>query len=320
MLLAYIDCYAGLSGETLLDALVSAGLSREQVDRALAGLPGKVTHTDEQRALLRLDSFRKSVAASSLSPIVKQAAGAVLAKLIEATNATYSEEADTILRAMGWHEWRESELRAAVGAVQALALLRIDRVECSPLRVGGGLVAGSQKQIRTPSPALSPVTATLLCGAAVPVYGSEHDSELVTPVGAALVTTLASAFGPLPPMTIRAIGDGREQAGKNGSIRTTRHTRLFIGESASVFVGPAIPHREASPRAEIKVEATPPPPQPGDTPTEATRETAADADEVDEFTTQYAAEHAPATPYISLVEEWVSLSIKGHQQSGRQRV
>ena len=45
MLIAYIDCYAGLSGESLLDALVSAGLPRTQISSAfvdLSSVPDKI--------------------------------------------------------------------------------------------------------------------------------------------------------------------------------------------------------------------------------------------------------------------------------------
>jgi hypothetical protein len=53
--------------------------------------------------------------------------------------------------------------------------------------------------------------------------------ELTTPTGAAIVTTVAESFGPLPPMTIEAIGLGagtRELPGQANILR------LFVGKVA----------------------------------------------------------------------------------------
>ena len=52
----------------------------------------------------------------------------------------------------------------------------------------------------------------LLAAGDVPVYGVETEGELVTPTGAALVTTLACGFGEIPDFTLESVGYG---AGKN---------------------------------------------------------------------------------------------------------
>lgn len=320
MLLVYIDCFAGLSGETLLDALVSAGLDRKQFESALERLPGAEHHKNNGTGLT-LDSYRKAIAASAMPPLVKQTACAVLNKLKGAEAASHYKEAKDKARIAGEHEWCEHELRAAVGVVLGLSLLRIDRVECSPLRVGWGLTNGASNGHHEAESrlAFSPITAEILRGSPAPVYGGEQGSESVTPIGAALVATLVSSFGQLPPMTIHGIGYGRERNGTNVAISPARQTRVFLGERAqleAVSVGMNGVHEMP---VAIKVESVP------EQPTVMTKSTAivksipaemaaADLAEADTET------GAEAMPYIGLSEDWVALSIKGHQQSGRQRV
>ena len=97
-----------------------------------------------------------------------------------------------------------------VGAVFALEWFKADRIVSSPLNVGGGMVHSAHGLFPVPAPA----TVKLLEG--VPVYSSGIKSELVTPTGALLISSYASAFGPTPSMTIDRVGYGagdRDPAG-----------------------------------------------------------------------------------------------------------
>jgi len=94
---------------------------------------------------------------------------------------------------------------------------------CSPLNVGGGSVEAAHGSLPVPAPA----TAELLKG--IPVYSSGVESELVTPTGAALVSTLAVSFGPVPPMKIERIGYG---AGTKDFPTHPNIARLMLGEKA----------------------------------------------------------------------------------------
>src|SRR5207237_2870726 len=67
-----------------------------------------------------------------------------------------------------------------------------------------------------------------LLGAA-PMYSGEVQKELVTPTGALIVTTYASAFGPIPPMKIERVGYG---AGERDNPQTPNVLRVLIGEAA----------------------------------------------------------------------------------------
>ncbi len=77
-------------------------------------------------------------------------------------------------------------------------------------------------------PALSPVATEILRTASVPVYGSHMAGEMVTPIGAAIITTIASAFGAVPAMKIEAVGYG---AGKYDLTEAPNLVRLFIGDT-----------------------------------------------------------------------------------------
>lgn len=301
MILAYVDCFGGLSGTTLLEALISVGLSRKQVEKALADLPGGEGHV---ASIPELAEFRKKVAASELPMLVKQTADAVMRRLQEAETAVQNEEDLNALRVTGWQEWNVGELRAAVGVVLGLSLLRIKRVECSPLRIGGWQKASTGEQAGARRLIFSPITAEILCGSSVPVYGSDQGGENVTPVGAALVATLASKFGPLPSMTIGGIGYGKEEA---------RQTRVFIGQSASIEVRAPQQVKDAGKAAIIKIEGAPKVQE------LVASGVAAQGQEVGSVATASKGV-AVSQAFVAGFEEWVALSIKGHQQSGRQRL
>jgi hypothetical protein len=78
-------------------------------------------------------------------------------------------------------------------------------------------------------PVPAPATAELL--KEIPIYSTGIEGELVTPTGAAIVSTLASSFGPMPPMKVERIGYG---AGEKDIPGQANVTRLFVGESVEV--------------------------------------------------------------------------------------
>ena len=79
------------------------------------------------------------------------------------------------------------------------------------------------------SPFPAPATAELLGG--VPTYGGPVEKELVTPTGAAIVSTLAQSFGPMPPLRISAVGWGAGTL----DLPHPNLLRLFIGEPVAAL-------------------------------------------------------------------------------------
>jgi uncharacterized protein (TIGR00299 family) protein len=110
-----------------------------------------------------------------------------------------------------------------VGACIGLRLLGIDLIHVSPIHVGSGFVKMAHGLYPIPAPA----TANLLVGA--PAYATELKGELITPTGAAILTTLADAFGPMPHMVVRATGYGAGTRDRE----IPNVLRMVVGEQAN---------------------------------------------------------------------------------------
>ncbi len=111
-----------------------------------------------------------------------------------------------------------------VGIVFAMEWAGADRIVCSPLNVGGGMVHSAHGVFPVPAPA----TVKLLGDA--PVYSGAVQKELVTPTGALIATTYASSFGPMPAMTVERVGYG---AGDRDDPVTPNVLRVLIGEETA---------------------------------------------------------------------------------------
>ena len=110
-----------------------------------------------------------------------------------------------------------------VGIVFAMEWVGADRVVCSPLNVGGGMVNSAHGLFPVPAPA----TVSLLGDA--PIYSGAVQKELVTPTGALIATTFATSFGMVPSMSIERVGYG---AGDRDDPATPNVLRVLIGRAA----------------------------------------------------------------------------------------
>lgn len=121
-----------------------------------------------------------------------------------------------------FHEVGTMDALADITAVCLLMhKLSVSKVVASPVHVGSGQVKCAHGILPVPAPA----TAHILRG--VPIYGGEIRSELCTPTGAALLRHFVSDFGPMPPMTVNAIGYGM---GKK-DFPAANCVRVMLGES-----------------------------------------------------------------------------------------
>jgi uncharacterized protein (TIGR00299 family) protein len=199
----------------VLGALVDAGCPLEALETALAclgvdgwrleakavergGLHGThlLVHTDPARRFHALGEMLRPIERSTLSDPVKRGAAAVLRRLAEAESRVHRVPVE----AVHFHEVGDLDtLVDVVGAVAGLDALGVERVHVSPLPIGGGTVATAHGRLPVPAPA----TAELLRG--FPVYDNGIAAELVTPTGAAILTTLGTPDR-LPAMTLERIG------------------------------------------------------------------------------------------------------------------
>ena len=156
---------------------------------------------------------------------INSTAKATAIRIFEALGEAEAEIHNTTVEKVHFHEVGAVDAMvdivcAAVGAES----LAIDRWICSPLNVGGGTVKCAHGTLPVPAPA----TLKLLQDA--PVYSSGPQVELVTPTGAAIVKTLATAFGPFPAMKIEKAGYG---AGTREFKDHPNVLRITIGEAAT---------------------------------------------------------------------------------------
>ncbi|MDN5345075.1 MAG: pyridinium-3,5-bisthiocarboxylic acid mononucleotide nickel chelatase [Clostridia bacterium] len=239
MKVAYFDCFSGISGDMCLGALLANGLS---LDELVAGLKGldlagwelktrqvkqyniaavdvevRVSGPQPHR---HLEDILQLIASSSLPALVQERAAAIFQKLARAEGRVHGIDPARV----HFHEVGAVDaIIDIVGTVLGLHLLGIQQVVASPLPLGSGWVECRHGKLPVPAPA----TLYLLQG--YPAYGTTDQAELVTPTGAALITTLADSFGPFPAMNLLTTGFG---AGKT-ELPHPNLLRLVIGETAS---------------------------------------------------------------------------------------
>jgi uncharacterized protein (TIGR00299 family) protein len=257
MRVAYFDCPSGAAGDMVMGALVDAGVPFEALRAELGklGLPG---FTLERREVMKgvfratkvdvhvhdhdhahgdaghahgephgrhehpkrnLGSILALITASGLEATVKAKAARIFTRLAEAEARVHGTTVDQV----HFHEVGAVDAIVDVtGACIGLHLLGVDTVHCSALPVGGGFVTGAHGRIPIPGPG----TAELLKG--FPVVDTGVKRELVTPTGAAILTTLATSAGTMPAMTVEAVGYGAGDM----DLEAPNVLRVFVGRAA----------------------------------------------------------------------------------------
>ena len=243
MKIAYFDCFSGAAGDMLTAAMLDAGLDFDFLKNQLAtlNLPRnnlQLTLTEVKRAGLRalqfvpviveehhhrhLEDIKKIINCSKIADKPKQTAITIFERLAQAEAAVHGKGPNDIhFHEVGAIDSIVDIVSAAIG----LDAMGIEKVHCSTLAVGGGTVKSAHGILPVPAPA----TAQLLKG--VPTVGGPVNKELLTPTGAAILTTLAESFGPMPQMKIEATGTG---AGTLNSDQIPNVVRLFIGRAADL--------------------------------------------------------------------------------------
>ncbi|MEW6252510.1 MAG: nickel pincer cofactor biosynthesis protein LarC [Planctomycetota bacterium] len=235
----YFDCFSGASGDMILAALVSAGVRIETLREVIqrlhltgveveashvrrSGLAGTHVHIlvppEAQRQHRHLPQIMEIIAGAGLPPVVADNARRIFHRLAAAEAAVHGIPPEQV----HFHEVGAADaIVDVVGACVGLHELKIERVVCAPLPAGSGTVTCAHGVLPVPAPA----TAELLKG--VPLAACDEPGELTTPTGAAILTTLAESFGPLPPMRIATIGYG---AGTRENQSRPNILRLLVGE------------------------------------------------------------------------------------------
>lgn len=233
----YFDCFAGASGDMILGALVGAGCDRAllvenlsalgvegfdvqftTVNRSGLSATRALVHTPHEHKHRHLKDIEKIIDDSKLSGNVKTRAKAIFHRLADAEARVHNEPIEKI----HFHEVGALDaIVDVVGACIGFGLLGIERFVSSALHVGSGTVEMAHGRFPVPPPAV----AELLKNA--PIYSTEIRGELVTPTGAAIISTLCSEYGAIPRMKISATGYG---AGSREYDNFPNALRVIIGE------------------------------------------------------------------------------------------
>jgi len=243
----YFDCFSGISGDMALGAMLDAGLPLEELKGALGSLSvsgfdvsavpvlragvsatkftvhehGGAQHDHGHHTHRHLSAIFGLIDKSALSTAGRDRAKAMFQRLAEVEAGIHQMPVEKVhLHEVGALD----SIIDIVGIVFALEWAGADRVVCSPLNVGGGMVQSAHGLFPVPAPA----TVKLLGDA--PVYAGPVQKELVTPTGALIVTSYAQSFGPVPAMSIEHIGYG---AGERDDPTTPNVLRVLIGRAAT---------------------------------------------------------------------------------------
>ena len=219
MRIAYFDCFAGISGDMALGALVDAGADFEALKQnlrklavggyeisagrattggiAATGVTVEVTeHSHHGRGFSQI---KRVIEESDLSERVKSNSTEVFRRLGEAEAKIHGKDIEEI----HFHEVGAVDaIVDIVGTCIALELLGIEAVYASPVPTFHGTVEIAHGVYPLPAPA----TVEILAG--VPWRKLDIEGEIVTPTGAAILAGLAGGFGAMPPMSVESTGYG----------------------------------------------------------------------------------------------------------------
>ncbi len=243
-MIGWLDCSAGVSGDMLLGALVDAGvelavlqdavdrvgvepvrLERSTVTRAGIGACKVDVVVDESPRTRTWSEVRALLEGADLAEAVRATALDVFARLAAAEAAVHRTTPEQV----HFHEVGALDAVAdVVGTAAGLDALGLTRLTASPVVLGSGTTRGAHGPLPVPPPAV----VALLHGA--PVLAGPVAKEMTTPTGAAVLASVVTSYGPLPPMVLRGSGTG---AGGRDPAELANVLRLVLGDPVDAPAG-----------------------------------------------------------------------------------
>src|SRR5947199_96383 len=235
----YFDCFAGASGNMILGALCGLGIDQQKLVDQLKLLPiadFKLEFSDVNRSGINathvnvkvppesihrhLHSIKVIIEESNLSEFVKQRSIAIFSRLAEAEAKIHVIDVQKVhLHEVGAMD----AIIDVVGACIGFEMLDVAKFACSKIHVGSGFVQMAHGKFPVPPPAV----AELLSG--LPIYSTEIEGELITPTGAAIISTICDTYAVIPDMTVEVTSYG---AGSRDYDGFPNVLRLMLGETA----------------------------------------------------------------------------------------
>lgn len=242
MKILYYDCFAGISGDMNLAALIDLGVSPDYLKAELAKLaiddefalqcqPEKCNGIQGMQVHVRLNGHQHGhshghehphghehnpaqgshLPHRNLADITAIITQSTLADPVKQTSLNIFRriaEAEAKVHGKALEDVHFHEVGATdsivdiVGAAICFHALDVDAVWSSPLELGGGFVRCAHGMMPVPAPA----TVEILHGIPTTRGGVEH--EATTPTGAAIIAALAHVFKAAPAMTTLSTGYG----------------------------------------------------------------------------------------------------------------
>lgn len=233
---AYFDAFSGVSGDMMLGALLDLGADLKLFQEKMAALklPVKIDVQETKRASLRATKvdvkvlehvpiprkwkdIKILIQGSPFSDPVKKLSSEIFKKLFTAEARVHGHKfSETHLHEAGAND----AIVDIIGTCMLVENLNIRKIYSSPLNLGKGWIKAAHGILPVPPPA----AAEILKG--IPVYSEQVDAELVTPTGAAIITTLAEGFTSFPELSYEKIGCG---AGEKNFDNFPNILRVFYG-------------------------------------------------------------------------------------------
>ncbi|RLC25087.1 MAG: nickel pincer cofactor biosynthesis protein LarC [Deltaproteobacteria bacterium] len=238
-MIAYVDMFSGISGDMTLGAMIDLGVPgswlKKELSSVLKGFQLKtnivyqhhlratdiiVDVSEEDNSSRNYKDIKDLIEKSSLPEKVKENSLLAFKKIARAESAIHGKDIETV----HFHEIGGIDsIVDIIGSFLCVEYLGIKKVYASIIPLGSGSVKCSHGKIPVPVP------ATLLILKDVPVKPSDAATEIVTPTGAAIITTLASSFGEIPEMRIKKVGYGSGKRDTGSSLPNL--LRIILGDA-----------------------------------------------------------------------------------------
>jgi hypothetical protein len=250
-MIAYFDCFSGISGDMTLGAFIDLGVPvkwlKENINRipltgfdvsvdnvTRNGITAKSVHVSVENDKTSRDysQIRSLIENSPLPRNVKQMSHNMFERMADAEAHIHGCSRDHV----HFHEVGGIDaIVDIVGTALCINYLGIKKVVSSSIPLGNGFVICAHGTLPVPAPA----TIEILKG--VPVYGTKIPHELVTPTGAAIIVTLAESYGEMPDMIIEKTGYG---AGKRDIESIPNLLRVMTGTESCDETAKRSPHQK----------------------------------------------------------------------------
>lgn len=239
MKILYYDCFAGISGDMNLAAMIDLGVKEDYLKEELSklnlagftiqvkkdqrhGITGTrvdvILDENEKHPHRKLSDIEEIIDKSDLNSDIKSLSKEIFRQLAIAESNVHEKAIDEI----HFHEVGAVDaIVDIVGAAICINDLKVDKVIASPVELGGGFVTCAHGTLPVPAPA----TVEILKG--IPVKTGAAAFETTTPTGAAIISVLAEEFKDDLTVKIDKIAYG---IGHKESDEIPNVLRVYIGE------------------------------------------------------------------------------------------